>query len=282
MKIFLLCLLLLPFCSRAVELHLSGPLPAGWDSTRIALDYESLVTELFPVGQKETLPLTLIFTTVPLDRTFGLPEWGGGGALGRDTVVVSLRMRPFLELSPERILRHELVHIALHRLLPNARLPRWFHEGMAMHFSGEMEIEEHVTLSKAIFTHSLVPLSSIDSVNLFSRFRADLAYCESHLAVAFLIRTYGRRVLPELLSNIDQQGDFADAFYDTFGLTESEMEKMFREDLIKRYHLVFLFADTYLFWTVGVVLFLIAVIAVKRRNRKTLRKMEADETLENT
>ena len=53
---------------------------------------------------------------------------------------------------------------------------------------------------------------------------------------------------------------------------------MLREDLIKRYRLVFVFADTYLFWAGMALLFLVAAAAVKMRNRRKLKAMEEDES----
>jgi hypothetical protein len=256
-------------------------LPAGADKGSLEASYDSLYGLLKPGSAPDADTLALIFSSEPLSRDFGLPEWGGGGALGSDTIVVSTRKSPFLELPLLRVTLHEMVHIALKRAYPDAPLPRWLHEGLAMLLSGEIAMEEHVVVSKAIFSRSLLPLLSIDSVNLFPRARADLAYCQSHLAVSFLVREYGPAALPELLSDVEKEGDFEKGLYEVYGLSFSEAEKMLREDLIKRYRLVFVFADTYLFWAGTALLFLVAVAAVKMRNRRKLKAMEEDESAQN-
>jgi hypothetical protein len=263
--------------SFAVSLRISGPLPAGADASGLQASYDSLFMLLKPGGPPDQDTLTLIFTAEPLDRDFGLPEWGGGGALGRDTIVVSARQRPFLEMSLLRVTLHEMVHIALKRAYPSAPLPRFMHEGLAMLLSGEVAMEEHVVVSKAIFSRSLLALGSIDSVNLFPRARADLAYGQSHLAVSFFTREYGMKTLPELLSAAEKEGSFDKGLYEAYGLTFPEAEKMIREDLIQRYRLVFLFADTYLFWVCTALMFLVAVAVVKIRNRRKMREMEENE-----
>lgn len=272
-----LALLFLVSLSGAANLVITGPLPPGTGADTLAAAYDSIYAALKPGAVPDTTPLAVIFTDKPLDRLFGLPEWGGGGALGADTIVVSIRNRPFLDLSPGRVALHEMVHIALKRAYPSVLLPRWLHEGLAMLLSGEIAMEEHVTVSRAIFSGGLIPLSSIDSVNLFPAFRADLAYCESHLAAGFLVRRYGLKAMAELLEAAQSERDFAKGFYDVYGLTLPEAEKMIHEDMIDRYRLVFLFADTYLFWIGTALLFVAGVAAVRIRNRRRLKEMEKDE-----
>ena len=72
-----------------------------------------------------------------------------------------------------------------HQKIRYVNIPRWFHEGMAMALSGEIDSDAPVTLSKAVLSRKLLPLDSIKYVNRFKRDKAHLAYCQSHFAVQF-------------------------------------------------------------------------------------------------
>jgi len=73
---------------------------------------------------------------------------GGGGAIGRDLIVVPIDFKPFLEQSFFQITVHELVHIVLGRGYPGLAIPRWFHEGVAMTLAGELTLQENVGCRK--------------------------------------------------------------------------------------------------------------------------------------
>ena len=160
------------------------------------------------------------------------------------------------------------------------RLPRWFHEGLAMTLSGELVFEEQLALSRAIFTKRLMPLDSIDHVNRFDAYGADLAYSESHLAVAFMIDKYGIDGIPELLQAVRATGRFDRALMQVFGLTPPEFERLVTTYIIDRYRFLFLVGDTYLFWIPAAILVVIAFILIRSRNKKRRNLMEAEEARE--
>jgi hypothetical protein len=207
-------------------------------------------------------------------REYGLPEWGGGGAIGSDLIVIPTAAKPFLDLGFAQITRHELVHIVLNRACPSCGIPRWFHEGAAMTLSGELSFEENAIVSRAIFSGRLQPLSSIDSVNAFGRNRADLAYCQSHLSVLFLIDQYGMDVLREILVSARKTGSFWQGMNAVLSITPQEFDQAVRAYITSRYRLVFLFADYPTFWVAIVLLFLVASAVAIVRKRRKLRLME--------
>ena len=50
---------------------------------------------------------------------------------------------------------HELAHIAINRICDTVKIPRFFHEGVAMSLSGSITIDEQLTLSIALLNHNL-------------------------------------------------------------------------------------------------------------------------------
>ena len=232
-----------------------------------------------PRQRPDPAPLRIVYYTKKSDENFDnvLPEWGGGGAIGGNLIVIPTAFKPFLEQSFGQITLHELVHAVLARAYPGVAIPRWFHEGVAMTLSGELGFQENVVVSAAIFTGSLMSLASIDSVNSYGRNRADLAYCQSHLAVLFLIDQYGMEVVPDLLIMARKTGSFWNGVHAALSLTPPEFEGLYRKDISSRFQLAFVFADYYVFWVAIALLFLVAAGVAIVRKQKKLAQMAREE-----
>jgi hypothetical protein len=275
----LLCIL------RAVcfgQISFEGPVPSEIKLSTITSEYYRIYRMVAPHQTPDKGPLKIIYysKTPGNSNPFSLPEWGGGGAIGRDLIVVPIDFKPFLEQSFPQITVHELVHIVLSRAYPGLAIPRWFHEGVAMTLAGELSLQENVRVSKAIFTSSLMPLASIDSVNTFGRSRADLAYSQAHLSMLFLVDQYGIDVVPEILNVARRTKNFWTGLNIALGITPQELDAMLMKYLSSKYQFVFIFADTYAYWVAIVVLFIVGFIVTGARNRKRAAAMEEEEKRE--
>ncbi|MBD3344482.1 MAG: hypothetical protein GF401_05415 [Chitinivibrionales bacterium] len=277
-KLILFIVFLTCYCF-AGFIRFEGPAPTNINRLEVQARYAELYKMVAPSQEIDRSPLVIRFYNKRsrAETKKLLPEWGGGGAVGDDLIVIPVDSKPFLNQSFTQIIYHELVHILLKRAYPSVDIPRWFHEGIALSLSGELSINEHVVISRAIFTGSLVDLDHIDSVNMFSKTRADLAYCQSHQAVQLLIRTYGMEVIPEILGAAKPKGDFERGMYGVLGLTEKEFEKIAEKDLQKRYSFVFIIADTYLLWAGIMLLFIVGLVVTRIRNRKKLEEIGDSE-----
>lgn len=208
-----------------------------------------------------------------------LPEWGGGGALGQDSIIIPIdKVYAFYPEDYYHIALHELVHIALARAYQNIRIPRWFHEGMAMTLSGELSFDESVLLSRAIATRSLVSLDSIEYVNQFGKSRAQIAYSESHFAIQYMTKLYGYDMIPELLDSAKQVRKFDTACVKVFGLTVKEFDAIVKNEMTAKYRYAFLFSDYSLFWLFVVLLAAIGFVLTMIRNHKRCRALEIEES----
>ncbi len=226
-------------------------------------------------------PVFIIFYKKSEQKQLGihLPEWGGGGAIGTDTVVIPLdRASAFYERDLNKIILHELVHIAIARLFGKTRVPRWFHEGTAMALSGEISIEDQILLSRALITGKMLPLDSIDFVNRFDQWKARLGYSQSHAVVRFLINIYGMEMIPELLKASRKTRRFEDACVQSFGLTTREIEELFSKEMHKWYPLIMLGSDFSLFWLLVLFLSIIAWIVIRTRKNIRKKEMELEES----
>jgi hypothetical protein len=149
-----------------------------------------------------------------------------------------------------------------------------------MLLSGELSFEENATVSKAIFLGRLMPLSSIDSVNSFTKGRADLAYSQSHLAVLFLVEQHGMIVLPELLQAARKSRNFESGMSEALGLDSREFGEMVEKYIALKFKLIFFITDSYLWWVLIALLFIVGFIATTIRNKKRAAAMEEAERRE--
>jgi hypothetical protein len=258
---------------------LQGRVPPEVTPEFLKSNYERIWKAVAPDTAVDTSAIVIIYYSKSDGRKLGvrLPEWGGGGAIGRDTVIVPIDRFPLADMDIGRVTVHELVHIALERAYGRLRLPRWLHEGLAMTLSGELSFEEQVALSRAILTKRLLPLDSIERVNRFDRFGAALAYSQSHLAAAYMIDKYGIDGVSELLGSVRSLGRFDTALEEGFGFGQQEFDRMVQAFIIDHYRFLFFLGDSWLFWTAGALLAVAGFIAVKVRNRKRKKQMEEEE-----
>jgi len=262
-----------------IEIHFEGDAPSYLDSHLSEREYKR-IAKLFGLSQSaETSAVIVTFYKKAEAPVLGikLPEWGGGGALGIDSIFIPLDVEyAFFHQDFQRIITHELVHLIINRKYGNVNIPRWFHEGMAMALSGEIDSDAPVTLSKAVLSRKLLPLDSIKYVNRFKRDKAHLAYCQSHFAVQFLMSQYGQDLLPELLSEIKNKSSFESACIHAFGLNKREIDSVVNQKIRSQYHFSFLLTDTF-FWILILLLAISGFVATFLRKKKLIKEMELDE-----
>jgi hypothetical protein len=264
------------------QIVLKGFVPHDINEAVILYEYKKICKILAPYERVDLSPITVSFYSKKMaeKKSFSLPEWGGGGAIGKHSIIVHIDKKPFLNHSLYQTAVHELVHIAINRICDNFTVPRWFHEGLAMFLSGEVSERENIVVSKALFIGGLMSLSSIDSVNSFGKFRAELAYCQSRQVVRYLVETYGMDVIPELIQASKETGSFWNGYHEVLRISETELESYYRKFIMEHHGRFFWLVDTYLVWGVIVLLFLTAYILTLIRIRRKKRLMEAVENTE--
>jgi hypothetical protein len=263
--------------------HYSGDIPPEINAEQLEKQFTHIIHKLDANNIGPLLdPLYIIFYYKSQQKQSGihLPEWGGGGAIGTDTIVIPLdHVSAFYDRDLNKIILHELVHIAIARLFGKTRVPRWFHEGTAMALSGEISLDEQVLLSRALLTNKLLSLDSIEYINRFDQWKASLGYSQSHAVVLFLIDNYGIDLIPELIKASRRTRRFEDACVQTFGLTIKEIQDLFNKEMHKRYPLLMLASDFSLFWLLVLLLSIIAWFVIRARKKKRSKEMEQEESV---
>ncbi|HSU17906.1 MAG TPA: hypothetical protein VLK66_27610 [Longimicrobium sp.] len=227
---------------------------------------------------------TIILASTPAEFAAatggGVPEWAGGVAIPEMRRIV-LPEYPGARVRGEdaaTILRHEVAHLVVHDRLGD-NVPRWFDEGYAEVASGGWDVESGWQLRVAFMTGSTPPLDSLTLDWPRGAVEARFAYLLSATAVDYLRRRGGERGMQLLFANWQREGTFEAALRTTFGITFGQLEDEWRRDVRSRYGWLAILSNVALIWLVATVLVLAAWIPRRRRNRRKLAQMDAEERM---
>lgn len=132
----------------------------------------------------------------------------------------------------QQTIAHELSHIVvgLATKNPYAPLPRWLDEGLAMYAEGELPARNINALNDAVSRDALISVRSLSSYTGDAS-QVDLYYGEVYSLVDYLLRTYGREKMRELLAVFGQGAYQEDALREVYGLGLDELDAAWRESL---------------------------------------------------
>ena len=115
----------------AQTVTLEGFVPHGITAALASHEYRRIWITLAAAQRPERSPVQIQFLSKKdIHATYLLPEWGGGGAIGRNHIVVALDGEPFFHNDYMQTTVHELTHIVINRICTTTIVPRWFHEGV--------------------------------------------------------------------------------------------------------------------------------------------------------
>ncbi len=205
-----------------------------------------------------------------------LPHWSAAVAMPALRTIV-LKRGP-LERQTQTI-QHELSHVLLHAAV-GKYVPVWFNEGVAMWASHEWRLQNTASVLYAVLSGGLISLSEIDAVLQFPSVKADLAYTESLLAVLYIIRLGGENAIVAMISELSYGASFDVALFRVTDKTPYEFEKTWNNYVSGRFSLAALLVSPDSLWGYLVLLFGVAYVAVRLRNRAKLRRWELEERFE--
>ncbi len=128
---------------------------------------------------------------------------------------------------------HELTHLVTHQMTlnPYNGLPTWLEEGLAMYNQGSVDVSFTSALQSAINENTLLTLKTLSSP--FSAY-ADisyLSYAESWSAVDYLIKTYGKDKMAQLLATFRQGSTYDNALLKVYGLDTKGLNAVWQKTL---------------------------------------------------
>ncbi len=202
------------------------------------------------------------------------PDWAAGLAFpeGNRIVLPTFAYREGGRLVT--VLRHEVAHIAVRRYLgPSA--PRWFHEGYAQLAAGSWQADQAWKLRFAILMGRVPSLQSLSLDFGRRRLNAEHAYLLSYTAVEYLYRLGGDQGFTRLLARWRESGQLDRSLRETYGITLSQFERLWRRDVANRFGWLLVLGQTAVFWSILTILLLVLGYWKKRRNRRKLAALEA-------
>ena len=107
---------------------------------------------------------------------------------GTSIVAVAIRGRQGALVDLDRVLAHELAHLALDHALGSERVPRWLTEGFASLQAPELSFERAWTVFTALLGGKLVPIWELDATFPAREDEVHLAYAQAYDFVGFLAR----------------------------------------------------------------------------------------------
>ncbi|AKT43345.1 peptidase MA family metallohydrolase [Chondromyces crocatus] len=191
---------------------------------------------------REAFPETVEVRIAPpaeLDQiAHGLDLGGASTAVFGDLRLVVLSAAPRGSLDTpelESMLRHALAHLALDQATKGATLPRWLHEGFAVHAAGDHKGLRAQTLCLAALRGQLSPLSSLDDLLPADAPEPSVAYAQSADFVRFLLDTSRREHFVGFVEHAHDGEPFAEAVGRSYEGSLAELELSWREDVARRY-----------------------------------------------
>lgn len=128
-----------------------------------------------------------------------------------------------------RTAAHELSHIVVGIATDNpyTDLPRWLDEGLAMYAEGELPDDNRDALENAIAADRVLSIRSMTSYSGQAS-EVDLFYGQAHSIISYLLDTFGRAKLHELLDAFTEGMRQEDALLRVYGFGLDELDDRWR------------------------------------------------------
>ena len=185
-------------------------------------------------------------------------------------VVMSLSAPPREAGDLEDRLRHELAHLALDEAIAAHDVPRWFHEGYALHASGEDVSQRAEVLCEAALRDRLLRLRDVEAHFPDGPSEGSLAAAEAAELVRFLLDPAHRQRFPSLIEGLREGKPFEAAVSEAYEEDVWHIERRFRKEIARRYSFVPVLVGATVIWVA------VALGVMLRRRRLAAQEVPAE------
>lgn len=209
-----------------------------------------------------------------------IPDWVSGIAYHKLSLIILKSPRPMRgeHYDLKKTFVHELTHVLFGSSFKDGgRIPRWLNEGVAMYESREWSFSRVSTITQAVLTGALLPLSEITHTFPRERREVELAYCQSFYLIAYLIDKYGKRRFHNFIKHYNKEGLLEDALLKIYGVNLNKLEKNWHSYLKMRYSWIPIITSTSTLWFIITLIFICGYIRKRRRVVATLQQWEEEE-----
>lgn len=158
------------------------------------------------------------------------PAWGAGIAMPASHTIM---LRADAGQAHE-ILRHELAHLALRRVI-QVPVPRWFDEGYAAYAAGEWGRMDAIGINLAVLRGRVPDLDQLNAVLRSTEADASLGYALAMTAVMTVARHHPDHSLAPIIGLLAEGQPFDSALRRTTGLTAGQFSVAWQKDVRRRY-----------------------------------------------
>lgn len=147
----------------------------------------------------------------------------------------------FAQISPDEVnaawvgvvVPHELTHLVFGTATDNPyhSPPHWLNEGLAVYLSQGFDSSDRTDVRNAASDSTLMPLASLDGQFPTAGDRFGLAYSEAVSAIDFMVSTYGKPALVQLIVSYAQGRTDDEAFQAALGVDVAGFEAAWVKDL---------------------------------------------------
>lgn len=183
-------------------------------------------------------PLELYVYASGADLQNTLP-YGSGWESGHASAslgvaLVAITPGPNQSLVAERLIPHEILHILLYRRVGNGYgfLPLWLREGLAQMAEINPDPDAERVVRQAITDGTAIPMNELCQVFPLEAGRAYLSYAESSTFVRYLLETYGKAPLQELLRTYAEGVSCEQGVRTVYGKSLATLEYEWRVTLV--------------------------------------------------
>jgi len=178
----------------------------------------------------------------------------------------------------KKVFKHEFSHIALGRgFRGRERVPRWLDEGLAMYESREWDLSRISTMTRAVLTDSLIPLSEITRYFPQETDRAELAYIESFYLISFLISRYGKEDFHRFIKEYSGGKGLEEVLMGVYGIRREELERKWRNYLKLRFSWIPIITSTTTLWFLVTIIFILGYLKKRKADSLKLEEWERED-----
>jgi hypothetical protein len=215
----------------------------------------------------------------PPGRT--LPGYATGVAYPAEGLILLSLTEPdsWLRSDIDRVLVHELSHVALHRAVDGRPVPRWLSEGVAIHEAGEHSLERVRILWSGTLRGELIPLARLSQSFPARHGDVSLAYAQSADLVGHLLRgDQGRKRFRALVARLRAGEPFEQAFAAAYRMPLWRVEQQWRNQLAQRFgSWPSILSGLTVVWACAALLLVFGYMRVRKRQRETLKRWAIEE-----
>jgi hypothetical protein len=245
-----------------------------------AIDQEQLLSAMRLVGLTEPgPPIRVIVAAEGSGPAVLVSPWVSGYAVSDRGLIVVMpqRVPTYPDSSLEDLLRHEVAHVLISRAAGHRRLPRWFHEGLAMIAGGSWGFDDRSRLTLALVADRPVSLAELEERFAGGQGEVNRAYAVAGAFVRDLFERYGQESAPAILFGVARGLSFEDAFRAATRTSLADAEASFWSRQTFWYRWVPVLTSSVTLWLLVTLLALWAIRRRRARDAALRRLWDAEE-----